>query len=314
MVEGLVKYYNDYGSVALKAGERGIARIGEAPTKTIILNPEDAVQWSLYYPGIISFRDYPLVTSDVKKLEELLKDAQKAVRDRPKDSESRILLAHIYHDLGERTNAKKEYQTILSADPSNRRARLGLGWLYLENNSMEDAAAELQKVKPPTAMSIVGLSFAAYRQDNFAASLSLIEQGLKTWPSSLLLRVQYAFLHIVSGKVKEAESNLKKVIENDPAYSYAYSLLSHVYLIQNKKGMASDFARQAITANPYSAMGHISRSLVFQAHFELDRAMLSIRPWNLTPKISMPWLIWPNSFLGRIRQKRPGKSCKKPCY
>jgi len=49
VVEGVIDFFNDLGTVSLNPGEQGRCRIGEAPTKTVILNPEDAVQWTLFY-------------------------------------------------------------------------------------------------------------------------------------------------------------------------------------------------------------------------------------------------------------------------
>jgi ferric-dicitrate binding protein FerR (iron transport regulator) len=60
VVEGLVEFHNPEGSVLVGVQEQALAKVGEAPRKTALLNPLDAVQWSLYYPGIVSYRDYPL--------------------------------------------------------------------------------------------------------------------------------------------------------------------------------------------------------------------------------------------------------------
>ncbi|MFQ5840301.1 MAG: FecR domain-containing protein, partial [Candidatus Methylomirabilales bacterium] len=60
VLEGVVEFHNPQGRVLVAAGEQATARVGEAPRKTVLVNPRDAVQWSLYYPGIVSFRDYPL--------------------------------------------------------------------------------------------------------------------------------------------------------------------------------------------------------------------------------------------------------------
>ncbi|MFQ5804375.1 MAG: FecR domain-containing protein, partial [Candidatus Methylomirabilales bacterium] len=59
VLEGTVEFHNPKGSLLVKAGEQATARIGDAPRKTVLVNPIDAIQWSLYYPGIVSFRDYP---------------------------------------------------------------------------------------------------------------------------------------------------------------------------------------------------------------------------------------------------------------
>jgi len=58
--EGVVEFSNDTGSIVVNAGEEATATPGQPPTKRTLLNPEDAVQWVLYYPTRIAWHDLPL--------------------------------------------------------------------------------------------------------------------------------------------------------------------------------------------------------------------------------------------------------------
>jgi tetratricopeptide (TPR) repeat protein len=60
--EGAAEFSNDAGSILVNAGEEATATPGQAPTKRTLLNPEDAVQWVLYYPTRIAWHDLPLST------------------------------------------------------------------------------------------------------------------------------------------------------------------------------------------------------------------------------------------------------------
>src|ERR687896_2285525 len=61
VIEGVVEFRNPQGSVFVAAKEQAIAKPGEAPRKVVIINPRDAVQWALYYPPLIDYRQviYP---------------------------------------------------------------------------------------------------------------------------------------------------------------------------------------------------------------------------------------------------------------
>jgi cytochrome c-type biogenesis protein CcmH/NrfG len=59
VVEGAAEFSNPQGSILVNAGEEGTAIPGQAPTKRVILSPDDAVQWTLYYPARIAWRDLP---------------------------------------------------------------------------------------------------------------------------------------------------------------------------------------------------------------------------------------------------------------
>ncbi|NOX43983.1 MAG: FecR domain-containing protein, partial [Gammaproteobacteria bacterium] len=52
--EGHVALSNENGKLDLKTGETGIATEGQAPALSIKVNPVDAVQWTMYYPPVIS--------------------------------------------------------------------------------------------------------------------------------------------------------------------------------------------------------------------------------------------------------------------
>lgn len=59
VVEGSAEFSNAQGSILVNAGEEGTAVPGQAPTKRVVLNPENAVQWALYYPSAVAWRDLP---------------------------------------------------------------------------------------------------------------------------------------------------------------------------------------------------------------------------------------------------------------
>ena len=59
VLEGSVDFFNDQGSIPVNAGEEATAVPGQAPVKRTVLNPEDAVQWALYYPTAPVWADVP---------------------------------------------------------------------------------------------------------------------------------------------------------------------------------------------------------------------------------------------------------------
>lgn len=52
LLGGRLTLFNAQGELALAAGEIGSARPGQAPTKQVLVNPENAVQWTLYFPAV----------------------------------------------------------------------------------------------------------------------------------------------------------------------------------------------------------------------------------------------------------------------
>ena len=48
MLEGVVELSNEFGSVSVARGEAAVASIGQAPTKVVIVDPDDREQMLFY--------------------------------------------------------------------------------------------------------------------------------------------------------------------------------------------------------------------------------------------------------------------------
>ena len=65
VLDGQVAGENGAGKIKIKKGEKGVAEAGKAPSITALkISPQDAVQWSLYYPPIIGFPKASTKTGD----------------------------------------------------------------------------------------------------------------------------------------------------------------------------------------------------------------------------------------------------------
>ena len=129
VLEGLVEFSNPQGSVLVAANEQATAKAGEAPRKTVLLDPLDAVQWSLYYPGIVSYRDYPLSGIEPSRLRQRFDALQSQVSASPQDANALIELGEVSFDLGRRREARQAFAQALQLDPrlTPRAYRPGLG-------------------------------------------------------------------------------------------------------------------------------------------------------------------------------------------
>ncbi len=277
VLEGVVEFHNPQGSILVAAGEQATAKIGETPRKTVLVNPLDAVQWSLYYPGIVSFRDYPLTDVEPALLSKSLGEAERRVASEPGNLEARVTLGDVLFDLGRRAEARMEFERALAIDPQDPRAHAGLGWVNLVDGNVEEALREFQKVQPSTLSALMGASNALYRLDRFSEAEDIIAEARGRFPSSPQPLTQAALLHLIQGRVSEALLELNQALAIDPRHALAYGLLSNIYLVQNKKDLALWAAQQAVAANPFSPSAHLDLSLVKQAEFRLDEALQEAR-------------------------------------
>jgi tetratricopeptide (TPR) repeat protein len=277
VVEGVVEFHNPKGSVRVGAQEQAFAKVGEAPRKTVLLNPLDAVQWSLYYPGIVSYRDYSLTELDLTLLQKRLTELERRAAAAPQDINVVIALGEALFDLGKRTEARRQFERALRLAPRDPRAHTGLGWVYLEAGESEAALRQFRQAEPPTLMSLVGKAHALYRLNRFEEALEVIARTKQRFPKSPRPWAQAALIYLVQGRVPGALAELDRALRLDPKYALAHGLRSNIYLVRNQKERALEAAQQAVAANPFSPAAHLDLSLVKQAEFKLEEALKAAR-------------------------------------
>lgn len=273
VLEGLVDYGNEFGSILVYPNEQAVVLPGRPPIKTILLKPQDAVQWSFYYPGIVSYRDYFFLSPDPQHLERKLKEVEEKLIPSPESIELRIELAHLLHDLGKKGEAGMEYEKVLSLSPQNPVAVTGLGWIHLEMNQPEQALMKFGLVHPDNVRSILGSSLALFRQGRMMEAVEKVKEGMSLFEKEPHLLTQLAFLYMLLGKANEAVEGLGESIRIDPGNSLAYGFLSHLFLTQNRKQEALGSAQKALQTNPFSPTAHINLSLTAQSAFEIPKAV-----------------------------------------
>jgi tetratricopeptide (TPR) repeat protein len=277
VMEGIVEFHNPEGSVRVGAQEQARARVGEAPRKTVLLNPLDAVQWSLYYPGIVSYRDYSLAEVGPTLLQKRLTELERRAAALPQDVNAVIALGEVLFDLGKRMEARTQFEKALRLAPRDPRAHTGVGWVYLEAGESEAALRQFHQAEPSTLMSLVGKAHALYRLDRFEKALEVIAEAKRSFPRSPRPWTQMALIYLIQGRVPEALAELDRALRLDPEYALAHGLRSNIYLVRNQKERALEAAQQAVAANPFSPAAHLDLSLVKQAEFKLEEALQAAR-------------------------------------
>ena len=155
VVEGAAEFSNPQGAILVNAGEEGTALPGQAPTKRVVLNPEDAVQWTLYYPvqladlgvaaGATADADTIALTSAIAALES-----------------------------GDAAAARRQIETVLSRSATNAAALVLLSTIELRGNraaAASAAAARALAAQPESVAALVAASEAAQAQFDLAAAL-----------------------------------------------------------------------------------------------------------------------------------------------
>jgi tetratricopeptide (TPR) repeat protein len=264
LLEGNVKLRNPYGEVVLAAGEEGLARPGQAPFKRVLVQPADAVQWSLFYPGYFSYRDLPL-------------QALEGAGPTPGGSSAQAALLSqgvAAYDQGRLEEAGNIAEQALAHDPGNPRALTLAGWVRLQRRQPQEALGFFQRVRQPGVAAIVGGALARFQLGDAVGAYVLMKSIYKPNPGHPIVTAMTGYFAMLLGKVEEARRLFTAAAAGTSplAQVLARCYLAQMDIVQNRKEEAKSQADQALALRPTSPLALLTRALVDIAYFQLPAA------------------------------------------
>ncbi|WP_043645229.1 TonB-dependent receptor domain-containing protein [Fundidesulfovibrio putealis] len=244
LLDGRLLLSNPQGSLDLNKGELGQARPGQAPTKQMLVNPEDAVQWVLYYPTALSWRDIPLSSLPGPALTpaETAWDSG-GMAQANADWTVQGFAALREHRSAEALEAFAKARAGMAA-PSGR--VLAGEWLAMAQAGQAVQAWEACRAQLPSLKATPGLLGVA------------------------------AYLALGAGHPAQARIYLEQALSMEPSNAFCRSLLAQIDLAQNRKDVALSLSAQAVADNPDSPTAHISLALAQLSRFDLPAADRSL--------------------------------------
>ena len=120
---------------------------------------------------------------------------------------------------------------------------------------------------------VVADSVRALRANDLRTALTLLEQAGDDGSASKHYLLYRAHLLLMVGRVAEAQTDIDKVLEADPASSVAWVMRSVIAVTQGRPQLAFDSAQKAVQADANSAAAYLALSYAYQAKFDLDSAL-----------------------------------------
>jgi tetratricopeptide (TPR) repeat protein len=203
VTEGAAEFSNDAGAILVNAGEEATATPGQLPTKRTLLNPEDAVQWVLYYPARVAWHDFPAAGRSGPARDGFDRlaagDAAAAVAAfRPTlatDPWARIGTAIALRQLGDSTQARTILSDSTTTGEADIERRAELASVSLAVGNAAAARQELQAVlaSSPTALRpLVMLSELDLTQNRKADAAAAAQRALAAHPDSVAAHIAAA--------------------------------------------------------------------------------------------------------------------------
>lgn len=302
VVEGLVDFHNPQGRVTVAANEQATAKVGEAPRKTVLLDPLDAVQWSLYYPGLISYRDYAMLDSESPETE-----------DRPQSRSAALTLQGWKRlEAGEAEAALAEFRQFRSP---TLMSSVGIAEALYRLNRFDEAdrvIAGTQQRYPRAALPWVQAARSALVRGRVPEAQRALDQALARDPRSALAHSLRSNIDLVQNRKAQARDAAERAIAANPASPTAYLSLSLVEQADFDLDASLATARKAVALDPDNPRALIQESrLLFGMGRLKEASKIAEKARQRAPQDALVNSTWGFLQLARGRSREAGQAFQK---
>ncbi|MGD0223301.1 MAG: tetratricopeptide repeat protein [Terriglobia bacterium] len=166
------------------------------------------------------------------------------VRVTPGDTDSLLLLGHLYRVDNKPAKAEEVFRKVLQTDPDSKVGLANLAELYIQQSEFEQAIEALSKIPEGDMDSrlyhMLGYSYSQTQQ--FDKAIGIYQKALAQDPDNTDLRRYYADALLNAGKTDSAREELQKILKSEPDDGLSYKRLA---MINREEGRFDD-ARQEL--------------------------------------------------------------------
>lgn len=270
LLDGVVELTNSLGQVRLQSGESARASVQSAPARVPVVAPATAIQWILYYPGVLDLAELPL------------------------SEESRRALASSLAAYGQgdllRAMAEVPFDRT-AADPAEA---VYLASLQLISGRVTEAAAGLVQVRQ---MADAGGSRAAVVARLAGAVRRLIEL-VRTGAAPPSTNEATASEWLVESFARQARSDLsgalwaaRNAVEISPGFAFGWAQCGELEFAHGRTQAAREAVERSLALAPRHARAHVLSGFLEAARSEPTRARESFeRALSLNGAMGDAWL------------------------
>jgi Tfp pilus assembly protein PilF len=252
---GEVEFYNDQGKVTVGPNEAAVAEVGKAPTKIILTNFKDRVQWVTAY-AVDPLRYITLRSTNIESLKQ---DAASA----GDSAEQRVIRGSALADLNRWAEAEKELSTAYAMGNRSVQTLTGLSLAALRNGDRKaarsylDAAKQQAPQSEPVLLDQAAIEINAEDFKSGTATLQAIIRSSDAKQAAAWLIL--ADFRVFFGEAAQAEDILRDAIKRFPDDPRPYAELARAYLFADRIAEGKTEADRAVAKDPNSYLARIAR-------------------------------------------------------
>lgn len=303
--EGRVSASNEAGQLTLREGQSALTAAGAAPVYHTLVDPLEAVQWTLYYPPVFDFKPEDFIAlpeaaksavtasvnayrlGDLKTALALLEQDLSAMND------ARFFLyrATLLLNVGRVEEAQQDIERALAAQPEQSEAWALRAVIAVTQNRNEPAlnfATQAVHLAPNSAAARIALSYAYQARFNLDAALVEMQEAVRHESGNALAWSRLAEVWLMHGKLDEALRAAQTATQLQPASPQAKTVLGFAHLLQGKPAAARIAFEDAIHLDQAAPLPRLGLGLahIRQGQLETGRTQIEIAT-SLEPRNSL---------------------------
>jgi tetratricopeptide (TPR) repeat protein len=252
---GEVEFYNDQGKVTVGPNEAAVAEVGKAPTKIVLTNFKDRVQWVTAY-AVDPLRYITLSSTNI----ESLKQDAASTGDSAK---LRVMRGAALADLNRWAEAEKEFSTAYAMGNRNIQTLAGLALANLRNGDRKAAQSYLDTAKqqaPQSELVLLAQAAIDINVENFKSGTATLQAIIRSNEAKQAAAwLILADFRVFFGDAAQAEDILREAIKRFPDDPRPYAELARAYLFADRIADGKTEADRAIAKDPNSYLARIAR-------------------------------------------------------
>lgn len=287
VLEGRVEAENKFGSITGEAGNQINIQPDQAPQKSILLNPENAVQWTIVIPPLINFNELSLGSISNKTLQLLRKKdystAHKEVKNqlRRLSSNTSLQLLDAVLDIfnGSPVEAYEKLTKLIDRLPGNTLLLRSLATASLMNgdkNTAKVAAERAIEIDSENAVNYVVLAYVQQSLFELDGAMRSVTSALRIDPDNILASVIQAQLQFGSGYNIKALNTLLAARDKDPTNPMVNNLAGFVLLSLNNLEDAKSAFNFALENDPAMSEAYMGLGIIAMRKGKIEIALEDI--------------------------------------
>ena len=271
LIDGIVALTNEFGRLELASGQAAEVQPGRRPTAVPMLSAANALQWCLYYPGVLYPGDLPLTEAARSRLGDSLTayragDLRAALAAHPaepppRSDGERIYLAALLLGVGDAPAAEAQLSQMAdSRDSVVRQLASALQRLIVSVKS----PAEIQGSDTTSELATVWLaeSYVRQSQGELGAARTAAREAVRLAPDFGFAHARLAELEFGFGRLGAARVELDRALQWSPRHAQAVALRGFVLAGENHLDEAFAAFEQAISLDAGLGNAWLGRGLV----------------------------------------------------